>query len=322
MRAAIIGLGVIGKVHYEVLRKRGEEIVALCDIDPQKLTPYEGVKQYADYKKMLDEETIDVVHICTPHYLHAEMVVYALKKDKNVLCEKPLCIKEEEINEILAAERASKWQLGVCFQNRFNRSSSFIKEYLRDKKIDRAEGVVAWHRDETYYRSAEWRGKKSTEGGGVLINQAIHTLDLLQWIAGMPAEVAATADHRALKKVIEVEDTVDAHFFGDVDFDLHATVTSNVDHPVDLRFSCGAQKIVVYPDRVTIDGRPVDIDAPDQTKWYGKPVYGDGHQKLISVFYECVSEGRRFPIDGSEGAKSVRCVLAAYRSGGERTKIR
>lgn len=87
MKAAIIGLGVIGKVHYEVLKRQGEDIVALCDIDAAKLNGYDNVKKYFDYKKMLDEEQIDVVHICTPHYLHADMTIYALERNVNVLCE-------------------------------------------------------------------------------------------------------------------------------------------------------------------------------------------------------------------------------------------
>lgn len=88
MKAAIIGLGVIGKVHYDVLKRQGEDIVALCDIDAAKLNGYDNVKKYFDYKKMLDEEKIDVVHICTPHYLHADMTIYALERNVNVFMRK------------------------------------------------------------------------------------------------------------------------------------------------------------------------------------------------------------------------------------------
>lgn len=116
MRSAIIGLGVIGKVHYEVLRSEGEDIVALCDVDFDKLGEYADVKKYYDYKTMLDVEKFDVVHVCTPHYLHAEMVIYALQKGVNVLCEKPLCINEKEIENILAAERHQAHNLVYVFK--------------------------------------------------------------------------------------------------------------------------------------------------------------------------------------------------------------
>ena len=95
MKSAIIGYGVIGAVHYQVLQELGVEI-AVCDTDKEKLSALTGVKTYSDYKEMLRSFAPDVVHICTPHYLHAEMVVECLNQGKNVLCEKPLCIKEEE----------------------------------------------------------------------------------------------------------------------------------------------------------------------------------------------------------------------------------
>lgn len=95
MKAAVIGIGVIGKVHLEVLARLNIRVTAVCDTDENKIKNLQGVKKYADYKKMIDEGDFDVVHICTPHYLHAEMIVYALKKNKNVLCEKPLCISHK-----------------------------------------------------------------------------------------------------------------------------------------------------------------------------------------------------------------------------------
>ena len=113
MKVAIVGMGVIGKVHYDALKKQGEEIVALCDADPKKLEAYGGVGKYGDYKDMLDCERIDVVHICTPHYLHCDMAPYALAKDVNVLCEKPLCITEEEIGRIIE-RRTSPRRFSAC----------------------------------------------------------------------------------------------------------------------------------------------------------------------------------------------------------------
>ncbi|MBO4380629.1 MAG: Gfo/Idh/MocA family oxidoreductase [Clostridia bacterium] len=319
MKAAIIGLGVIGKVHYEVLRSEGEDIVALCDVDFDKLGEYEGIKKYYDYKTMLDVEKIDVVHVCTPHYLHAEMVIYALQKGVNVLCEKPLCINEKQIGEILEAEKKSKAILGVCFQNRYNNSSQFAKEYLQGKKIESASGTLKWHRDEAYYKSADWRGKLATEGGGVLINQAIHTLDLLCWIVGMPKAVVGETSNESLKGVIEVEDTTHATYFGEQSFELFATNTSPQDMPIELRFLAENEQIVITPESACVNGKSVDIDkAP---KSLGKASYGGGHRALIHDFYNCVKNGKKFWIDGEEGAKALRAVLATYRSNGKRVEI-
>ena len=103
MKIAVIGLGVIGAVHMQVLSEMEKDVVAVCDVNESKFSAYPNAKAYTDYKKMIDEIVPDVVHICTPHYLHAEMVVYALDKGVNVLCEKPLCISRDEIEQILAS---------------------------------------------------------------------------------------------------------------------------------------------------------------------------------------------------------------------------
>lgn len=150
MKAAIIGLGVIGKVHYDVLKRQGEDIVALCDIDAAKLNGYDNVKKYFDYKKMLDEEQIDVVHICTPHYLHADMTIYALERNVNVLCEKPLCIRKEDVARIIDAENKSEAMLGVCLQTDIispvNLSKVFSKQKnrfrFRQRVVASRQGVL------------------------------------------------------------------------------------------------------------------------------------------------------------------------------------
>ena len=319
MNSAIIGLGVIGKVHYDTLKKQGENVVAICDIDSGKLANFSADRKYDDYKKMLDDGGFDVVHVCTPHYLHAEMVVYALNKGVNVLCEKPLCICVEDIARIEEAEKKSKGMLGVCFQNRFNDSSVFAKEYLKDKRINFAFGAMLWHRDASYYASGEWRGKKATEGGGVCINQAIHTLDLLAWRCSEPKSAVANVFNRSLQGVIEVEDTASASFKGDVNFDFYATNAASVDLPVEIRVSFDDHVLTILPDKALLDGEIVDFE--NDVKWQGKLSYGNGHEKLIRRFYECVNNGDKFEIDALEAAKAVKMVLAIYSSNGKEVSV-
>ena len=236
MRAAIVGLGVIGKVHAEVLAEQGIELAAVCDIDPAATEGLDCAR-YADFDEMLERERPDVVHICTPHWLHADMIIKALKRGVNVLAEKPLCIKEEDIARILDAERASDAVLGVCLQNRYNPSTLLAREILAEKRVKYAFGSLLWHRDAAYYASGDWRGKWATEGGGVLINQAIHTLDLLILTCGDPRSVTARTSSLALRDVIEVEDTVCASFGGKVPFGLYATNTAACDMPAEIRFA-------------------------------------------------------------------------------------
>ena len=197
MKAAVIGYGVIGKHHVNILSEMGV-LSAICDTDKKALEGLEGIRLFDDYIEMLDCIHPDVVHICTPHYLHADMIIEALGRNINVLCEKPVCIREEDIPRILEAEKNSDAMLGVCHQNRYNPANLYVKEYIKDKTVLGGVGQVSWKRDAAYYASGEWRGKWETEGGGVLINQALHTLDLMQWFCGMPEYLSASISNLTL----------------------------------------------------------------------------------------------------------------------------
>ncbi|MBR4942551.1 MAG: Gfo/Idh/MocA family oxidoreductase [Clostridia bacterium] len=317
MRVGIIGLGTIGRVHKSVLTAIGEDIVAVCDMDTNVLSKYSEVKCYTDYREMLAKENLDVVHICTPHYLHTEMILAALERDIHVLCEKPMCIKREDVPLILAAEKRSKGRLGVCHQNRYNNVNAYLKEYLKDKKIISAHGELIWCRGKAYYAQAEWRGKKVTEGGGVLINQALHTLDLMQWFCGMPKTICARTDNLTLQGIIDVEDTAMLFCKGDVNFTFFATNTGGADMPTAIRLTLSnCQNIVVYPDKLFIDGKIVTEE--DMHFFLGKCCYGNGHEKLIADFYNCIKQEKPFMIDGTEASKVCNIIFDAYDSNGEK----
>ena len=181
MKSAVVGIGTIGPVHLDALTRLGEEIAALCDIRPERAVAaaerfHLSCPIFTDYEEMLDQVRPDIVHICTPHFCHADMIVAALTRGISVLCEKPLCIKESDIGRILAAEAASPAKLGVCHQNRINPANLFARRLFSENRVTAAHGSVVWHRDAAYYGQDAWRGKWKTEGGGVLINQALHTL--------------------------------------------------------------------------------------------------------------------------------------------------
>lgn len=326
MKIAIIGLGVIGKVHLETLMMQGRAVAALCDIDTEKAKKVAerfgcDAPIFSDFRAMLDEIAPDTVHVCTPHYLHAEMVIELLERNINVLCEKPLCIQKSDIPRIIEAEKKSKAILGVCHQNRYKDSTLFVKEYLKDKEVAAAHGSVVWKRGADYYNSAAWRGTVNEEGGGVLINQALHTLDLVQYLCGEPEYVTASADNLSLKGVIEVEDTISAAFDGETPFTFFATNASQSDFPVEIRIKLKNKEIItVTPDAVFAGGEYREFPKTlIQTS--GKPCYGSGHYYLFNDFYDCLASGKHFALDGKEGAKVVRMILAAYESKGEKIKI-
>lgn len=327
MNVAVVGCGVIARTHVKVAKQCGANIVALCDVDmskAQKLAEQNDLHcaVYADYKQMLECEQPDVVHICTPHFLHCEMTLYALKRDINVLCEKPLCITREQLDRVIQASGQSKAQLGVCLQNRYNLATLATKQYLAGKTIAAAHGEVCWNRGEDYYRSGDWRGKWATGGGGVLINQALHTMDLLQYLCGMPDRVTAQCGNWYHNGVIEVEDVAAATFFGKDggNFDFFATTTSVAELPAQLTIkTTDKHTVVVLPDAAYVDGQTLTFDPHGE--YLGKCCYGKGHASLIPDFYDAVETGRRFDIDGAEGAKVVHMILAVYDSKGNEVNI-
>ncbi len=318
MKSAVIGLGVIGKVHAELLKQNGT-LAAVCDCDGEKLRLYQGVRGYNDWRELLEKERPDALHICTPHCLHAEMTVAALEQNINVLCEKPLYMRREEIEKILSAERNSRAQLGVCFQNRYNPSSLYAKNFLRGKTVSGGAGTLVWRRDKQYYASAQWRGTRAGEGGGVLINQALHTVDLLCWFLGVPDFVTATVCNLSLQNVIEVEDTAVVRCTGKSGFSLFATNGGARDFPPEIVLQAEGGELRVLPNGVFVNGEKVPVAR--MREGLAKPCYGGGHGALIEDFYNCLRTGRKFEIDGKEGAKAVKIVLAAYESAGKEVKV-
>lgn len=321
-RVALVGCGTIAPVHLSALKKAGITPVALCDTVPEKakaLCESFGIspRLYTDYSEMLREERPDSVHLCTPHSLHAPMAAEALGMGINVLCEKPLAISEEQLNAVLNAAKESRAQIGVCLQNRYEPNILRMKSAAEQYGVEAAFGDVSWNRDAAYYRSGLWRGKWETEGGGVMINQALHTLDLLGWICGMPENVTAHIFNDHLKDEIEVEDTAVARFCdetGRVKFQLFASTAGGTDFPAHLRVKLKNGAVLHADSSFYAQSSEVSVKP---SEFAGKLVYGCGHEGLIADFYRCIVAGEPFPIDAEEGAKVIRMILGIYRSGGK-----
>lgn len=325
MKTAIVGLGVIGKVHAEVLFDQKKNVTALCDVNVKnaefvKKRFFPNAKIYSSYEEMLEKEELNVVHICTPHYLHASMCIYALNKGVNVFSEKPLAISHEEIAKIIEAEKNSKAILGVCHQNRYLKQNRFLKEYAKSHKLLNAFGTLLWNRGKDYYAQDAWRGKWATEGGGVMINQALHTLDILEWIMGEPTEVVSNVSNLTLKDVIEVEDTAVAHFSGDANFSFFASNGSKAFFPIELTFNGEDKNLKVFENSVMIGSKLKRFKADKRI--YGKVCYGSGHKAIIEDFHNHVKDGKKFWLDGTEGSKVLKLIFAMYESKNEKIKIK
>ena len=190
IKAAIIGLGDISFVHLDGILSNPEiKLVAACDLNEElKSRVPEGTPFYTDYKKMVEEQKPDVVHNCLPHYLHFPVTKELVEMGCNVFCEKPIAMNSAPAAEFEAFEAAHpEVKIGVCLQNRMNETTEALKAIIDSGKygsIIGIRGFVPWYRADSYYGVKPWRGTWKYAGGGSMINQSLHTLDLLYFLGG------------------------------------------------------------------------------------------------------------------------------------------
>jgi UDP-N-acetyl-2-amino-2-deoxyglucuronate dehydrogenase len=325
MNAAIIGCGEVHSVHAEAIKRnpaaRLKAVVDTIEERAAKSAEKYSCEYFTDYREMLKRQDIDTVHICTPHYLHHTMAIDALKSGKNVLCEKPMAIKPEYAVEMIEVSKSTGKTLGICLQNRYSNTSKFIKEFLNSEKSGRilgARAIITWSRGCDYYRSAAWRGSWDKEGGGVLINQAIHTIDLLQWFMGDILRMKGSFDTRLLGDCIEVEDTAEATiiFKNGVNALLYFTNCHCANSPVFLEIIGEKASIRLEGDLYvnTQKSRWQNVASNKEGAALGKDYYGAGHGTLINDYYDTLAKGGKFAIDGCQGITSLKIVDAWYMS--------
>lgn len=320
-KVCIVGCGVISANHIvSLLRLDNVSISALCDIDLAKAKARKDefgldCSLYTDYIDMLETETPDAVHILTPHYLHVPMTLEALSRNVNVLLEKPMCIKEADIEKLISAERNSSARVCVSFQTRYNRTTERALAIANDDGgATGAFGTLMWKRDDEYYASGEWRGKWDTEGGGALINQSIHTIDLLCNFLGIPEKIQSTVSTLRHSKTVEVEDSA----FIIIDFangkrgNIFATTTYSGQDTTTLHVETKNNVIEIRGSSLYVNSQKID-DA-DCDEYMGKKCYGNSHIILIAKFYDALTSGSPMPISLESASHATKIVLSAYRS--------
>lgn len=325
MKVAVIGCGGISAMHLKALSDNPDtDIVAVADIKPEradKAAADYGARAYYDFDELLEKENVDSVHICTPHYLHTEMAVKALEKGINVLTEKPCSVSIDEIEALRKAQKESGKQVGICFQNRYNNCVLRAKEIIASGRLGRvlsARAFVTWSRDKDYY-SDDWHGTLEKECGGVLINQSIHTLDLIEYLCGKCKKVTAHVSNDHLKGIIEVEDNASVlmELESGITAMMYATTAyaENSDVLIEISFENG--KLRLEGDRLySIDSHGNISEACEKPEavYHGQSYWGVGHSILINDYYDCLKTGRKFDIDAFEGGNAARLVFACYES--------
>lgn len=326
LNAAIVGCGAIHTCHLEALQQLPDVTLrAIVDIDVEKgqrLAREYGCRFYQDFQEMLNDVAIDVVHICTPHSLHKPMILAALAAGKQVFCEKPVAMNSVDIEEIRAAERQAEGQLGVCYQNRLNPTSLALRQLLDENALGRMLSIKAfltWSRTAPYYLNSSWRGRFASEGGSLLINQAIHTLDLMQWFGGGVTRLKGVVDCTRLADTIDTEDTAMAT----LDFNngarglFFASNNHTLDAPLQLDIHCEHGELQLRDNtlwRVADDKRV--MVASDATPYnHSKSYWGVGHFQAIRQFYAAIHNPKNTGYSGiNDAAQSLQLVEAIYRS--------
>ena len=331
LKAGIVGCGNIYPMHaYSLQDLSNGKLAAVCDIDGQRAKKAAGqfdCAYYTDYKDMIDHAGIDVVHICLPHYLHKPVTVYAAEAKKHVLTEKPMATTVEDAQAMERAALDNGVTLGVIFQNRYNQGALLVKDTLQSGAAGNVLGArfhVDWFRDASYYKSDSWRGRWDTEGGGVMINQAIHTLDMVRWFIDSDIDTVDThIANRTLQDVIEVEDEACGliRFKNGVKLHFSACNYNSCNAPIAIELQCEKALIQILGDRASIrfhDGREwIAENNPNETFHYGagaKGYWGVNHTKQIRNFYEALEQGIPPEITAAEGVKTQRLVCAIYES--------
>lgn len=327
-RAGIIGCGNIARMHVDALKKiQGVEICAFGDCDLDKAIRYREQMEvpsaacYPSLEELLEKEKPDVLHICTPHYLHVPMAIQALQAGTHVFMEKPPAITIKEFEDLKNEKVKTGKQVGICFQNRYNETTEKIRMILGEKTLGLPVGARAfltWNRNADYYVKSGWRGQWSKEGGGVLINQAIHTLDLLVYLLGKPqAAEASFCDHH-LKNVIQEEDTLEAYIqFASSTVCFYATTAYVEDTPVLIEILCQDGKIRMEGDRLSVfykNGNKVEYDFESTPTDIEKKYWGNSHSVCIQDFYNSLTEKRPYRNDLESTEDTFKLVMGIYDS--------
>jgi len=338
IRFGIIGCGAIGTVHAKSIHNiDSAKLVAVSDIILERAKifgqKYE-VEYYQDYKKLLERKDIDVVNICLPSGLHMQGCVDAAVAGKNILCEKPLEITLDKIDHIIEVVRKNKVKLGVVFQKRFQESSRHIKKALEDRKLGNLiSGSVntKGYRTQEYYDSGDWRGTWELDGGGCLMNQGIHVIDLLQWFLGPVKSVYAITD-TAAHKGIEVEDIAVAviRFKNGAQGVIEGSTSCFPGLPMVLQIYGTLGTIILREEQISdwqfinptkedlgfskqiINQKSEEAEHTDPTN--PSASLKNTHEYPIKDMIRAINEDVAPEITGEEARKSVEIILAIYKS--------
>lgn len=334
MRYALIGCGRISTNHIKAALNNKLEIVAVCDVVPENMESVlknngvdtdQSIKRYKDYKKMIEENSLDLVSIATESGLHGQIALYCIEHHINVIIEKPMAMSLEEADKIIDLANKIGVKVSACHQNRFNIAVQKMRKALESGRFGRlSHGSihVRWNRNRDYYEQAPWRGTWKNDGGA-LMNQCIHGIDLLRWMMGDEVESVYGVTKQQFHTFLEAEDIGIAV----VKFKNGAIATiegtTNV-YPQNLE-----ETLYLFGERGTVklggkSTNNIDVwEFADETnediqnkglEEQTSNVYGNGHTSLFADVIDAINNDRQPYVDAYAGRRALEMILAIYKS--------
>ena len=340
VRIGIIGMGNMGSGHAETINKGlvpGLELTAVADRETSRLDRWEGIAHYDDGSALIQSGTVDAILIATPHYSHTTLGIEALEAGLHVLVEKPISVHKADCERLIEAWKNPKQVFAAMFNQRTNPAYSKLRELIQAGELGEVQRmnwiVTDWYRTEHYYRTGDWRATWGGEGGGVLLNQCPHNLDLLQWIFGMPTKVHANCQFGRFHD-IEVEDAVTAM----LEFENGATgvfITTTGEAPGTNRLEVAADrgKVIIENDKIqcTRTERLVSEDCKNSESGFAKPPVweieipssggNEQHLGILKNFTNAILNDEPLLAPASEGVHSVELANAMLYSAFENKTV-
>ena len=337
LKIGVIGIGNMGSAHVARITKgevNGMTLVAVCDTDTKKreaaAEALENVAVFADYRELVDSGLCDAIIIATPHYFHPEIAIYGMEHGVHVLSEKPAGVYTAQVKAMNAVAEKSDKVFGIMFNQRTTPIFAKAREILQSGRLGEMKRVVwlitNWYRNQAYFDSGSWRATWAGEGGGVLLNQCVHNIDLWQWICGMPTKIRGFAKYGKYHN-IEVEDDVTVYAeYANGATGTFMTTTGEYPGTNRLEISCDKGKMVIENGVLKLweldrSEREYCFDSDTNTKkpeiTYSELTFdkkGTAHTGICQDFTDAILTGSPLLAPGVEGINSLEIINAIYLS--------
>lgn len=333
----LLGCGFIGRMHAEIIAAMSNaRLVACCDrniLAGQLIADEYSCHHYTDFESLLTDDEVDVITICLPSGLHHDAAIASARAGKHVLCEKPIDIDVARAHAMVDVAQTCGIKFSVIMQHRFDPAMVLLRQALDDGTLG---GVLwgasrtIWYRDDQYFQNS-WRGTWAMDGGGALINQSVHYIDLLLSVLGDVQSVSAKCRTRLHHK-IEVEDVgvANLEFYNGCIGTIEGTTAAYPGHYAELAIFCENGTVVIRNDQLLSyqlkSGKDDRFEAflePEKSNCLHESaeVPGDSHRRQYEDFVQAIMEDRTPLVTGKDALKSLRVIKAIYRASREKREI-